>query len=306
MVPPSGAPARRRAALSVARLPRQSWFPAGRDDIVARRVQLADGLTLRVLEAGPASGPPVLLVHGWAVSAYLWRHNIAALAAGGFRVYAPDLPGHGLSDAPSGRGSYTVGAMTERVVLLLDALGVQRAQVVAQSMGGRIALELARRHGARVERLAFFGPVGFGELPPARAFAPFLPPISGALLSFLIPRRLVKVIQRRVYGKLGWFTERDIDEYWAPTQFPDVVRAQFEMLREFDWAPLDAAALSSFRHPTLVVFGTCDSTVRPVHAERLVAAMPAGRLEWIEGGGHVLMEEVPDRVNAMLLEFLSA
>lgn len=269
-------------------------------------MRLADGLTLRVLEAGPSSGRPVLLLHGWAISAYLWRHNIAALAARGFRVYAPDLPGHGLSDAPTTRGSYTLGAMTGRVALLLDALGVERAPVVAQSMGGRIALELARRHGARVERLAFFGPVGFGDIPPARAFAPFLPSLSGALLSLLIPRRLVKVVQRRVYGKLGWFTERDIDEYWAPTQFPDVVRAQFEMLREFDWAPLDAEELSSLLHPTLVVFGTRDRTVRPVHAERLVAAMPAARLEWIEGGGHVLMEEAPDRVNAMLLEFLLA
>ena len=57
--------------------------------------------------------------------------------------------------------------------------------------------------------------------------------------------------------------------------------------------------------PALVVFGTRDRTVRPVYADRLVSAMPGGRLEWIEGGGHVVMEETPELVNRMLLGFLA-
>lgn len=267
-------------------------------------MRLADGVTLRVLEAGPPHGPPLLMLHGWAVSAYLWRQNIPALAAAGFRVYAADLPGHGLSDAPQARSSYTLDAMTERASLLLDALELEQAAVVAQSMGGRIALELARRAAGRVTRLVLFGPVGFGDISPARAYVPFVPPLPGALLATLIPRRLVDVIQRRVYGKLGWFTERDIDEYWAPTQFPDVVAAQMQMLKEFDWAPHEEQALAAFATPTLVVFGTRDLTVRPVHAARLVAAMPHARLQWIEEGGHTVMEEVPHDVNAMIVSFL--
>jgi pimeloyl-ACP methyl ester carboxylesterase len=261
-------------------------------------------VTLRVLEAGPPEGPPVVLLHGWAVSAYLWRQNIPALAAAGYRVYAPDLPGHGQSDAPLARGDYSLAAMTARVTLLLDALSLGETALVAQSMGGRIALEVARRSGRRVSRLALFGPVGFGDVPPARAYVPFVPPLPGSLLANLIPRELVDVIQRRVYGKLGWFTERDIDEYWAPTQFADVVSAQLQMLREFEWAPHEAAALAAFPTPTLVVFGTRDRTVRPVHAERLVAAMPHARLHWIEEGGHTVMEEVPHEVNALLQDFL--
>ena len=265
---------------------------------------LGDGVALRVLDAGPPEGPPVLLLHGWAISAYLWRQNISALAAAGFRVFAPDLPGHGLSDAPQARGSYTLDAMTARTSLLLDALGLEQAAVVAQSMGGRIAVELARRSTDRVTRLVLFGPVGFGDISPAQAYVPFVPPLPGALLANLIPRRLVDVIQRRVYGKLGWFTERDVDEYWAPTQFSPVVAAQVQMLREFDWAPLEEHALAMLDTPTLVVFGTRDRTVRPVHAARLVAAMPAARLRWIEDGGHTVMEEVPHDVNAMIISFL--
>jgi pimeloyl-ACP methyl ester carboxylesterase len=286
------------------RLPPDQWFPAGRAGITARRVTLADGLTIRVLEAGPVAGPPVLLLHGWAVSAYLWRHNIPALAAAGWRVFAPDLPGHGLSDTPAARGSYTLASMTARAAMLLDALDLARVPVVAQSMGARIAVELARTHPARVSRLALFGPVGFGDVPVRQAYASFVPVPPGPLPALLVTRRVVEIVQRRVHGKLGWFTERDIDEYWAPSQFPDVVRAQMQMLREFDWAPHDAAALAALGAPTLVVFGTLDRTVRPARADRLVAAMPRARLEWIEGGGHVVMEEVPERINGMLAGFL--
>lgn len=186
----------------------------------------------------------------------------------------------------------------------LDTLGLEHTAMVAQSMGGRIALELARRH--RVTKLALFGPVGFGDVSQAREIAPFLPRIPGALAAMLIPRELVDIVQRRVYGKIGWFTERDIDEYWAPTQFAGVVQATVQMLREFDWELLTPPALASITTPTLVVFGTLDATVRPTHAEALAKALPHGRFEWIEGGGHVVMEEGPERVNELLIAFLKS
>ncbi len=285
------------------RLPPEQWFPAGRDDIVATRVTLADGLALRVLEAGPPRGAPVVLLHGWGVCAYLWRHNIPALATAGFRVYAPDLPGHGLSAAPSDRESYTLARMTDRIDELFAALGIERPGIVAQSMGGRIAAELAVRGHA--SRLALFGSVGFGDVAPQRAFAPFIPLLPGAWPSLLVPRRAVEIVERRVHGKLGWFSDRDVDEYWAPTQFPDVVRAQVQLLREFDWTTLAPHTLAAIDVPTLVVFGTLDRTVVPANAEHLVAALPAGRLAWIEGGGHVVNEEIADRANAMLVDFLA-
>jgi pimeloyl-ACP methyl ester carboxylesterase len=263
---------------------------------------LANGLAVRVLESGPAGGTPVLLLHGWAISAYLWRHNISALATAGYRVIAADLPGHGLSDAPLEKGSYTLDAFARDVSALLDSLELERTAVVAQSMGGRIALEIAR--GGRVTRLALFGPVGFGEVSPVRDLAPLVPNLPGPLATMLVPRELVELVQRRVYGKIGWFTERDVDEYWAPTQFPAVVQAAMQMLREFDWKPVTPAALAPIATPTLVVFGTLDATVRPLQAAQLVKAMPHGRLEWVERGGHVVMEEVPGVVNALLLDFL--
>lgn len=289
--------------MPASRLPPAEWFPAGWAGLSARRVALADGTSMRVVEAGPAGGEPVVLLHGWAVSSYLWRHTLGGLAAAGYRAYAPDLPGHGLSDAPLAKGDYSLAAFARRGEQLLDALALARPRLLAQSMAGRLAVELAMR--GRVERLALFGPVGFGNVSPATAFAPFIPEFAGDIATALVTRQMVEIVQRRVHGKLGWFTDRDVDEYWAPTQFPAVVRAQVQMLREFSWEPLAPAALAAIDVDTLVVFGTSDRTVRPRRAAELVAALPRGRLEWIEGGGHVVMEEVPDVVNGMLVEFLA-
>lgn len=282
------------------RLNPEEWFPAGVGGISVRRLPLASGPRLRVLEAGPADGPVALLLHGWAVSAYLWRYNILPLAAAGFRVYAPDLPGHGLSDAPEDAAAYTLPRLAACVGALLDALGVARAGIAAQSMGGKIAVQFAREAPARVRALSLYGPVGFGRIPPWQMLAPALPLPPPELAARLLPRSLVALVQRRVYGKLRWFSERDIDEYWAPTQFPSTVRAQVRMLRDFPWEPWDEQTLAALHVPTHVVFGTRDRTVRPTHAERLVRALPEGRLTWIEDGGHVVMEEAPERINALL------
>jgi pimeloyl-ACP methyl ester carboxylesterase len=276
------------------------------EGIVARRVDLPSGLGVRVLEAGPPAGPAIVMIHGWAVSSYLWRHNILPLAAAGYRVVSLDLPGHGLSDTPSTPGTYTLPAFTRAVFDVMDLLGIHRASLLAQSMGGKVAARAAMDEPSRVERLVLFGPVGFGLLPPWKVLSPIIPPLPGDLPSQLITRRTVAFFQRRVQGKLGWFTERDVDEYWAPTQFPDLVRAQVQMLREFDWAPWTPAELRRLELPTLVVFGTRDRTVRPVHAANLVVALPDGRLEWVKDGGHVVMEEVAERMNVMILDALGS
>lgn len=289
---------------SATRLPPAEWFPAGWPGITARRVELGDGTSLRVVEAGPGDGAKVLLLHGWGVSAYLWRHTLTGLAEAGYRAIAADLPGHGLSDAPAAKGDYTVDAFARRCALLMDTLDMARGFVVGQSLGGRVATELALR--ARAERLVLFGPVGFGSVTPATQFAPYLPDIPGEIGAALVTRQMVEVVQTRVHGKLGWFTPRDVDEYWAPTQFPAVVHAQIQMLREFSFDPLTDAQLASIDVPTLVVFGTGDKTVKPAKTAEIAAKLPNGRLEWIEGGGHVVMEEIPERINALLVEFLGA
>lgn len=299
---------------SRSRLLPASWFPANVPGIASRTITLRNGISLRVLEAGAPHGPstgaapgaPIVLLHGWGVSSYLWRHNILPLAAAGHRVVSLDLPGHGLSSAPDAPGTYTVERFAASVLEALDELSIPRALVAAQSMAGKIAVRMALKAPHRVSRLVLFGPVGFGLIPPWHVLSPFIPLLPGAVPSLLVPRRVVEFVQRRVHGKLGGFTERDVDEYWAPTQFPEIVRAQMQMLKEFDWTPWEPGVLATLHVPAHLVFGTRDRTVRPVHAARLAAALPVGRLTWIEDGGHVVMEEVPERINGLILRDATA
>jgi epoxide hydrolase 4 len=287
------------------RLPPEQWFPAGVEGIRVRRETLASGVSVRILEAGPANGPAVLLVHGWAVTAYLWRHNILPLAAAGYRVLALDLPGHGLSDAPSAPGSYTLERFARYVIETLDVCGVERAAVAGQSMGGKVVVRAALDAPHRISQLMLFGAVGFGLIPPWQGISPLLPTLPGELIAKFIPREVVAFVQHRVYGKLGFFTERDVDEYWAPTQFPAAVRAQFQMLQEFHWGLWDEPTLRRLTTATHVIFGTRDRTVRPRNAEALTKALPDGRITWIHDGGHVVMEEAPARINEMMLSDLA-
>jgi pimeloyl-ACP methyl ester carboxylesterase len=270
------------------------------EGITARRLALPDGIALRVCEAGPVGGSPLLLLHGWGATSRLWRHNILPLAARGVRVIVPDLPGHGLSDAPDGAGEYTLGRFVARVVALLDLLGIARAPIAAQSMACKVAVRLALDHPTRVSSLTLFGAVGFGRVPPWRSLAPFTPLPPRWLAPHLVPRWAVAAVQRRVHGRIVRPSRADVDAVWAPSQFPDLVRAQLRMAVEFDWSEWRLDELARVRMPVHVVFGTRDRTVRARRLEERVAALGAGRLTRITDGGHVVMEEAPDAVNTIL------
>jgi pimeloyl-ACP methyl ester carboxylesterase len=281
-------------------------FPAMRPDLRVRWLTLASGLRVRTVEAGPADGPPVVLVHGWACSVYAWRGNYAALAAAGHRVISADLPGHGLSDAPLAPGSYAPDVMRRHLLDLFDALGVERAELVAgHSLGGAMSIDLALSHPERIARLALVGAVGMGPTPPAALARVLTPGIVTPLLPLFARRALYSLVLRITYGRWRGFSERDVDEYWAPTRRAAVLRAARALAHEYRWSTFTPETLARLAMPTVVLFGTRDRMVLPSAAERLVRSIPDGRLVMVEGAGHVLPEERPDVVNAELLALLA-
>ncbi|MEO7455207.1 MAG: alpha/beta fold hydrolase, partial [Gemmatimonadaceae bacterium] len=118
-------------------------FPAGAAHVRVRWLALPGGVSIRVAESGDASGAPVLLLHGWGASLYMWRDWFAPLAAAGRRVIAVDLPGHGLSDKPTDAGRYSLGRMVASLRELIEIERFDAPRIIGQSMGGAIALELA-------------------------------------------------------------------------------------------------------------------------------------------------------------------
>ena len=110
-----------------------------------------NGISLHIEEHG--SGKPVLLLHGWPDSSYLWRNQIPFLVANGFRVIAPDLRGFGHSDRPEGVAAYSLRNAVADVVGVLDALGIDTADIVAHDWGAAVAWLTATAHSSRVRRL---------------------------------------------------------------------------------------------------------------------------------------------------------
>jgi pimeloyl-ACP methyl ester carboxylesterase len=270
-------------------------------------------VSVRVAESGDAAAPAVLLVHGWGASMYMWRDWFAPLAAAGRRVVAVDLPGHGVSDKPTDPGRYTlaslIGALHE--VIAQRALGTP--DVVAQSMGGTIALAAAVREAAPVGRLVLVNPACFGRVNALRLARLVTPLATKPVVDRLVPRWVVARGHRRVYGDPTLITEEDIDQTWAPSQFPGYARAMLRLVHEFSWerpsVRVMASRLRSLAPPTsppLVVLGTRDHIV--LDAQTYVAGLRAAgaplEIYESEGGGHAVNEERPAEVLDVVQRFL--
>jgi pimeloyl-ACP methyl ester carboxylesterase len=278
-------------------------YPAGEAGIVVRRVPIRDGVTLRVLEAGPQSSTAVVLVHGWAGSVYSFAETIPALASAGHRVIAIDLPGHGLSDKPLGRNWYSVAGLTEAVAAVITALGVSRYAMVAHSMSGAIALELSRR-SLKPAAVVFVGAVGVGRVPIAVLARVITPHALVRLIPPLITRVVGKLVAGLAFGTPGRPTERDVDEYWAPTQFNSFVYALSSCLHYADWHRASPEFLRAFRLPTLVIAGGRDRVVQGV--ARGGSYIPGAKVIVVPEAGHLVMQECAAQVNPEILALLRA
>lgn len=185
---------------------------AGEGGLRLRHVGTDEG-PLSVAEAG--AGEPVLLLHGLGATKVSFLPTVAALA-GEFRTIAVDLPGFGDSVKPL-RAAYDPAYFARAMVALLDSLGLERAHIVGNSMGGRVAIEIGLRHPERVERIGLLAP-SLAWLRD-RPWAPLLRLVSPQLgLIQPAPRIVVESIVRRVVpGAREEWTAAGIDESCAPT-----------------------------------------------------------------------------------------
>ena len=286
------------------RLPPEEMYPAGHSGVAVRMTELSSGLRIRVAESGPRSGPPVLLIHGWGACLYTYRFLLPVLAAAGWRAIAVDLRGHGLSDKPVGRGSYTSAALLDDLCRTLDALELERSVLVGHSLGGAAALQLVLERPERVSRLVLAAPVGLSNIHLRRFARTITPRFTNRFASHLVPRWLVAMLVRGAYGDPGRVTDRNVDEYWAPSRSPDYYRAMRALLEEFTWEPVPPERLATIRTPTLVILGTRDRLVRGT--EEPAEYLAGSSVLAVQGAGHLGIEERHEEVNAAILRFLSS
>ncbi len=279
------------------RLTPEEMYPAGEAGVSARMLDLSSGIRARVVEAGDIASPPIVLVPGWGCSVWIFHENIVALAAAGYRVVAVDPKGHGLSDKPREPAEYTLNAMRDNLIEILDALGMQRVALVGHSMGAAIVARVAEAAPHRVSGLVLVAPVGFAGVPGMWLLRAFTPKFAVPILRKVASRPFFRVILSLVYGSLRRASERDVEEFFAPTQFPDFTRALRHLLHEFTWdAPFPKLTV-----PWITIAGSKDLLSPPSYVARSTGSRTPPLI--VQGAGHVMFDEAPVRVNAVIADF---
>ena len=276
-------------------------FPAGAADYRVSRIRLRSGITVRVVERGDPSGRPVLLLPGWGSSVFLWRRNMPEIAAAGFRAVAVDLKGSGLSDKPLGESEYTTTALVEHVREILDALALDLPVIVGHSLGASIAFRFVRRYPGRARALVLVSPVGHAGVRMLWLYKMLTPRFARRFLPALDARRITRLALRRAYGKPGAFTDAEVNEYYAPSQFPEFAIAQRDLLHGFEWhEPVEGAV----GLPVLLIHGSRDHLVTSAATAAYRRAIPDIEVKELPEAGHIIPEEAADEFNGALIGFL--
>jgi pimeloyl-ACP methyl ester carboxylesterase len=264
---------------------------------VEPRYQKVDALRIRYVRKG--QGAPVILLHGIASSIYTWKDVLPALAARHDEI-AMDLPGFGDSSVPE---NYDSEQAVRSVLVLMDGLGIERASIVGNSLGGAIAVVIAARKPERVDRLVLIDAAGYNFAPKDR---PWVLRLAGALpaaVAEALPvKPLVTVALRQVFHDDRLVTPARVAEYVAPLRRPGAVAALHRILAAGDALGFPAI-VRGVKAPTLVVWGRYDAWIPVRDAERFAADIPGARIALVEAG-HMPQEERPQDTAALIQEFL--
>ena len=275
----------------------------------ADRSRFADvgGVRVHYQEAGATHAPPVLLLHGFTASNFVWKETLLALAQKGFRVVAPDLVGFGFSGKPR-EGEYTIDAQAQMVLGLMDALGVERASLVGSSYGGAVAATCALDHPSRVARLVLVDAVINDHARSRPLLRLAATPVIGDLLSPLMmgSRRLLHAQLRKGYAleNQHLFDDERATAHHRPLRAAATQHAALATLRRWRAGRIEEEA-HNITHPTLLVWGETDPVIPLAHGRQLNRALPDSRLRIFRRCGHMPMEERPREFVEVVAQFLS-
>ena len=249
-------------------------------------------------------GEPVLLLHGFPDSNYLWRDVIPEFARAGYRVIAPDLRGFGQSDAPVGRNNYDLNILAKDVTGLLDALDIDRIKLVGHDWGAMLGWYLA---GTYPDRFKSYTAVSVGHL-NAYASAGFEQKKKG----WYVVMFQFKWIAEKMLSAFNWWFFRKImlnhpeTDHWIK----DLSRPG-RLTAAINWYRANFSKLLFFKAPRvkIPVFGiwsTRDLALaedQMINSEKFVDAPWA--YERIENVGHWIPIENPKKLSALILNYFN-
>lgn len=259
----------------------------------------ADNCGVKIFYDTYGNGTPIVFLHPWTTNAYIWYFQIFPFARTN-QVVAIDHRGHGRSDKP--QSGYAIPIHASDVTAVLDALKIDRAILVGNSIGGMIAMQFALDHPERVKGLFILSSgTGVGAGMPKEVAAAFKSDFEGTFGALLDGTISAKTRRERPeiveVMKSHFLVESNFPRHVFDSSFADPAGV-------FNWNI--AGQLSSIKAPTVVYAGAEDQAT-PVAANQLLAdKIPGAKLNVIKDVGHFFQLEKPLEFNAALKEFVSA
>lgn len=275
-----------------------------------------NGIRLHVVQAGPADGALVVLLHGFPEFWFGWRHQIQPLAEAGFRLLIPDQRGYNLSDKPKGVRAYRLEELTRDVIGLLDALGRQKCYLIGHDWGAAVAWNVGVSYPQRIEKLVIMNVphpavmLNFLRRDPRQMLKSWyiaLFQIPG-LAEWLLSLNQYAGIARMLFssGKADTFSEAEINEYRRAWAQPAALTSMINWYRALvQYRPVQLAH-PRLHMPVLMLWGKRDIALSHQMAQPSIELCHQGQLIFFENATHWVQHDESDQVNRLLLEFLGS
>ncbi len=273
--------------------------PIHRTEFASRRIGV-NGITLNVVVEG--QGPDVLLIHGFPDSHKVWRKQIPALVAAGFRVIAPDLRGFGDSDAPTASGSYKIPVVLADLAGILDAVGATKVRLVGHDWGAVIGWQFALACPQRVDRYVAMS-VGHPEAYPRGGLAQL---IKGYYVPILASPLGAAILKLGNWSLFKWMTNYppELAQWKADMARPGRMHAANGLYRE-NIGIIIPRHHGRVQVPVMGMWSSGDHTLSRKQMQISGQYVDgAWRYEEVEGASHWLQLDRPQQVNDLLLEYL--
>jgi pimeloyl-ACP methyl ester carboxylesterase len=273
-----------------------------------------NGIKLHVVQAGPQSGVPVVLLHGFPEFWYGWRKQIPALVEAGCRVIVPDQRGYNLSDKPKSVKDYGVDILCQDVIGLIDALGYEKVNLVGHDWGAVVAWALAIQYPERFHKLSILNaphPVVMGKFlsrDPEQMrrswYAMFfqLPWLPEKILSANNWRLTVDAL--RGSDKFKSFSNEDIEKYKEAWSQPGAITSMLNWYRAAVRARPQYSDDMRVKVPTLMMWGIKDAALTHRMARPSMDYVDQGNLILFPEATHWVQHDAAEEVNHYLIDFI--
>jgi pimeloyl-ACP methyl ester carboxylesterase len=270
--------------------------------VVANHQRKVDvgGYSLNVVDMG--TGNPVVMIHGFADSAYCYHRNVQTVLDHGFRVVLPEPPGLGQSDIPPAPYVYSVENQAEAIRTCLDRMGIERFILVGHSMGGGIALYLASHYPQRIAKLMMIDAACYDP----KRFQFFRLPGASHIAGAIAGKWIIRMALNDVFYDKTKVTDAMVSEYAQPLRKPGYMKVLAGLSKQYFSEAHTAmqASYGQLETPLTIVWGREDTWLPPEFGAKLAHTAPSARLHLVQDAGHSPHQEQPEAFNKLLAEFL--